>query len=48
MLYTYNRTNLGILKDNNDNDNNNNNNNNNYNTYENIIALSLNKSAASL
>ena len=46
MLYTYNRTNLGILKDNNDNDNNNNN--NNYNTYENIIALWLNKSAASL
>ena len=45
MLYT--RTNLEILKeDNNDNDNNNNNNNNN--TYENIIALWPKKSTASL
>lgn len=43
MLYT--RTNLEILKkDNNDNDNNNNNNN----TYENIIALWPKKSTASL
>ena len=42
MLYT--RTNLEILKkDNNDNDNNNNNN-----TYENIIALWPKKSTASL